>query len=519
VALLVFVLCGLATLGFSARLIFLFRDREAAVRWLLVTLPVLSCLFAIEVLAGILSAPASIWNEIRLSRSLALLQGFSLYPAEHEIGPIIGTLHPPLSHYLFLPAAAIHDSTTSIVAGSLIACLMVFSALGFALASAAPAGGRWAITAMSFLFCGFLIVESEGTFTAAFRIHADAPALAFATIACTFVGTRNRRMPSSSIWIAAAACTMAIASKQTIAPVALAVALYLAIAEGGKRFTMFLLASAVTGGSLLAVVLSILPARDFLFNTLLLAAHRPLKPGHLEILAGAYRKGRLEALPALLPLLVLAIGSWMAARPKPGLRQFFAANGWMVFLMASGVFIPTSMKAIMTVGADVNHLGFVLYFLFVAAGLAIQQYFTDVNPEARLSSRLFLATGILVSVAPGMILTVRESLHNFRANATETAHIYNLRHPGLAYFPCNPMTSLRDDGKLYDLDVALYDREIAGYPVTTQQLQSGLPYGFKVVALPPGEQIQSKALQGLLANFARVTDPELPGWSVYRRPT
>jgi hypothetical protein len=520
VAILVFVLCGFATLGFTAWFTFLFRYREAAVRWLLVTLPVLSFLFAIEVLAGILSAPAAIWNEIRLSRSLALLQGFALYPGEHALGPIIGTLHPPLSHYLFLPAAAIHDSTASIVVGSLIACLVVFSAAGFALASAAPAGaGRWAITAMSFLFCGFLIVQSEGTFTAAFRIHTDAPALAFATIACTFAAGRHRLMPASSIWISAAACMLAIASKQTIAPVALAVALYLAIAEGGKQFTTFLLASAVTGASLLAVALSILRARDFLFNTLVLASHRPLKPEYLQVLAGAYRTGRLEALPALLPLVFLAIGAWVAARPKPGLRQFFAANGWMVFLMASAVLVPTSVKAIMTVGADVNHLGFVLYFLFVAAGLAIQQYFADVNPDARLSSRLFLAIGILVSLAPGMILEVRHGLHNFRGNATETAHIYNLRHPGLAFFPCDPMTSLRDDGKLYHLDVALYDREIAGYPLTPQQLQSGLPDGFRIVALPPGEQIQSAALQGLIANFQRVTDPELPGWTVYRRPT
>jgi hypothetical protein len=494
------------------------RDREAPARWLLVTLPVLSCLFAIEVLAGILSAPESIWNEIRLSRSLALLRGFALYPGEHALGPIIGTLHPPLSHYLFLPAAAIHDSTISIVAGSLIACLMVFSALGFALASAVPPDGSWAITAMSFLFCAFLIVESEGTFTAAFRIHADAPALAFATIACTFAARRNRTMPASSIWIAAAACALAIGCKQTIAPVALAIALYLAIAEGGKQFTMFLLASLVTGASLLAVVLSILPARDFLFNTLVLASHRPLKPEYLQVLAGAYRTGRLEALPALLPLLFLAIGSWMAAGPKPGLRQFFAANGWIVFLLASALLIPTSMKAIMTVGADVNHLGFVLYFLFAAAGLAIQQYFADVNSDARLSSRLFLAIGITVSLAPGMILSLRESFHNFRTNPTQIAHDYKLHHPGLAYFPCNPMTSLREDGKLYDLDVALYDREVAGYPLTTQQLQSGLPNGFKLVALPPGEEIQSTALQGLIANLQRVTDPELPGWTVYRRP-
>jgi hypothetical protein len=518
VALLLIVLCGLAALGVSVWLAFHLRDREPTLRWLSTAQPVLWCLFAIEVLGGILRAPTLIWNEIRLTRSMALLHGFSLYPGEHDSGPIIGTLHTPISHFLFLPAAAIQDPTTSILAGSLLACVLVFSALGFALVrSAPPVSGRWVIAAVSFLFCGFLIVQSEGASNTAFGIHTDAATLAFATIACTLVAGPNRITPASSIWMATAACVLAIACKQTIAPVVVAIAVYVLIAEGRKRFALFLLAIAVTGGSLLALLLSILPARAFLFNTLVLAAHRPLKPGYLEILADTYRVGRLEALPALLPLLFLAIWSWMGSRPPRKLPELFAANRWIVFLMASAALIPVSMKAIVTVGTDVNHLGFVLYFLFVAAGVAIQQYFTDENPAARLGSRLFLITGILVSLAPGMTITVLASLRNLRSNASQTAHTYNLRHPGLAYFPCNPMTSLLTDGKLYHLDIALYDREVAGYPVTQEQLRSGLPRNLVLVALPPREQIQSQALQGLVAGFVRITDPELPGWTVDRR--
>jgi hypothetical protein len=519
VALFVLVFGGLAAMGVSVWLAFHLRDRDPSLRWLGTALPVLGCLFAIEVLGGILRAPTLIWNEIRLTRSLALLHGFSLYPGEHDLGPIIGTLHTPISHYLFLPAAAIHDPTNSILAGSLSACVVVFSALGFALIrSARPVMGCCLIAAVSFLFCGFLIVQSEGAFNTAFGIHTDAAAVAFATIACTLVGSRSRMTTASSVWMSAAACVLAIASKQTIAPVAVAISLYVAITEGRRRFALFLLAIAVTGGSLLAFLLSILPARAFLFNTLVLAAHRPLKPGYLEILADTYRVGRLEALPALLPLLFLAIWSWMTAKPTRKIREFFAANRWIVFLMASAALTPVSMKAIVTVGADVNHLGFVLYFLFVAAGLAIQQYFTDTNSMVRLSARLFLATGMLVSLAPGMTITVLESLRNLRGNASQTAHTYNLRYPGRAYFPCNPMASLLADGKLYHLDIALYDREIAGYPLTPNQLQSGLPRSLILVALPPGEQIQSQAFQGLVAGFVRITDPELPGWTVYRAP-
>ena len=120
-ALFLLVLCDLAALGVSVWLALQLRDREPSLRWLCAAIPVLSCLFAIELLAGILRAPTLIWNEIRLSRSLALLQGFHLYPGEHELGPIIGTLHPPIGHYLFFPAAEIRDPTMAIVAGSLLA--------------------------------------------------------------------------------------------------------------------------------------------------------------------------------------------------------------------------------------------------------------------------------------------------------------------------------------------------------------------------------------------------------------
>jgi hypothetical protein len=117
-----------------------------------------------------------------------------------------------------------------------------------------------------------------------------------------------------------------------------------------------------------------------------------------------------------------------------------------------------------------------------------------------------------------MILALPASLRNLRANPSQTAYDFDTRHPGIAYFPCDPMTSLLRDGKLYHLDIALYDREVAGHPLTPEQIRSGLPPGFMLVALPPGELLQSQALQGVFAGFVPITDPELPAWNVFRRP-
>ena len=244
-----------------------------------------------EVLEGIFRSPTLIWNESG-SRDPWRCSTVSL-----SIPPS-ANLARSSEHYThrqppsFLTTAAIHDPTTAILAGSLIAFLLVFSALGFALVRSASA--VTAVTALTFLFCGFLIVNSEGAFNTAFFIHTDAAALAFATVACSLVAGRNR-ITTAALWMSALACALAIASKQTIAPVALAIALYVAITEGGKRLASFLFALAVTGGSILAILLAVFPARAFLFNTFVLAAHRPLKPGYLQILADTYRAGRALA--------------------------------------------------------------------------------------------------------------------------------------------------------------------------------------------------------------------------------
>jgi hypothetical protein len=78
------------------------------------------------------------------------------------------------------------------------------------------------------------------------------------------------------------------------------------------------------------------------------------------------------------------------------------------------------------------------------------------------------------------------------------------------------MASLLSNGKVYHVDFSVYDREIAGYPLTSHQFEAGLPSGFTVVAIPPGEQPQSSALRDMLARYEQVADTELPGWTVYK---
>jgi hypothetical protein len=127
------------------------------------------------------------------------------------------------------------------------------------------------------------------------------------------------------------------------------------------------------------------------------------------------------------------------------------------------------------------------------------------------------ALGILVGIAPGAVLSLPSRLRDVHQNVPEVALRYEVRHPGRAYFPYNPMASLLSNGSAYHLDYSIYDREITGYPLSSHQIEAGLPPGFSVVAIPPGERLQSSALRGMFERYDQVGDIELPGWTVYKR--
>jgi len=488
-------------------------------RWGPAATALLVCLLAVQAAAGILNAPAFVWNEIRLARSLALLHGYSLYPDRNATGPVIGTLHTPVSHCLYLAAAGFHSPTAALLSGSLLTLLLVFIPLGWVVLRATEgARDRLLVSAAAFLFCGFPIMQAPGTYHTATMIHTDAAALAFATLACGIFCNPRKPITVPQAWLAGAGCVLAVGSKQTMAPIVLAVALFLAVAAGARLLAHFGAALLVGGAVLLAAILAVVPAHDFLFNTVTLAAHRPLKYGYFGLLGESYRAAKQDALPAVFPMLLLAGCQWMQVGRRPHLRDFVRSNRWLAFALAAAALIPVTVKAIVTVGTDVNHLGILLYLLFVAAALSIEQCFADPdNSFLRVSAWICAALGILIGIAPGAALSLPSRLRDVHKNAAEAALHYELRHPGRAYFPCNPMASLLSEGKAYHVDYSVYDREIAGYPLTSPQFEAGLPSGFTVIAIPPGERPVSRALRDMLQRFALVPDNELPGWTVYRR--
>ena len=487
-------------------------------RWQAAAFALLLPLLAAEAAAGILNAPFFIWNEFRLARSVALWHGFSLYLDKDAAGPVIGTLHPPVSHCIYLLVAGLHNPTYLLLAASLLSLLLTFVPLAWVLLRAVEStGDRLFVALPAFLFCGFLILQTPGTLHIATMIHVDAAAIAFATIACGTFCNPRKPISARQAWLAGLAGVLAVGSKQTLAPILLGIALFIAVSAGARLLAHFGAAVLVGAAVLFAAILAFVPAHAFLFNTITLAAHRPLKDGYVELLVKSYRTFKQDALPALFPILLLPGCQWIAAAPRLALRDFFRANRSFVFALAAAALIPVTVKAIVTVGADVNHQGLVLYLLFVAAGLAIEQGLADPHrPFVRGCAWICAALGILVSLAPGALLTLPSRLRQVRFNASETALHYELRHPGFAYFPYSPLASLLSAGRAFHMDFSVYDREMGGYPLTAHQFEAGLPSAFKMVAIPPGEQPRSIALQNMLQRYERIADLELPEWTVYK---
>jgi hypothetical protein len=103
-----------------------------------------------------------------------------------------------------------------------------------------------------------------------------------------------------------------------------------------------------------------------------------------------------------------------------------------------------------------------------------------------------------------------------RSSTTQVAYDYARQHPGKTYFPVNPLAALLAEGRLTHLDSALYDREIAGFPINAEQFAAGLPARCEFVAYPPRNEPRAAILRELVKGQPPVQELGLEGWSVYR---
>ena len=306
-------------------------------------------------------------------------------------------------------------------------------------------------------------------------------------------------------------------------PLLLALCLFMLLVYGvlpTLRYAACLLASGLVLSSLMVALFG--PAKAMLFNIMTLASHRPAAA---IIWFPIYMQ--LEFLPAIIPLLLFALYWFFYERgPGNGWRRLFLNHRWLVFPLIAMVLLPGSIKALATWGGATNHIGVPCYFLVLGATLGMNQFMTGgTSADAKADASKLLAAALILVSLPQVPMTIYRTTRKIASQAppVSIAYEYSLRHPGQAYFPLNPLASFFADHKFYHMGWALLDREVSGYPVNEAQFLSAIPSHFTRMAFPPGDSKMSglfpEVLVKYLSGWQQIADPELPGWTVFERPS
>jgi hypothetical protein len=484
-------------------------------RALAITAPLFGLLIVADLVAGVLrSVEDRYWNDARLARGIALRYGYTLYPGRDSQAPIIGTMHGPLPHLLYSCLAFLKDPTRLLIAGCALSCLLYFGAvLWLHLRAQRNLAGAY-----GFFVCTALLLASSGGRYSGLTVHVDACALCCAMLGAGLLA-RAGPLPTGTIIASAVLAVLAVAAKQTMAPVAVALPCFVLMADGGRAFARYVAIQIAASAAIFGAILALFrPTRDFLFNTFTLALRQPRTDSiGFRMMDGLFRV-RSETAAATAPLLLLIA---MFALTPGSVREKIGKHRWLVFVSIAALQLPVELRAWTTAGGVQNHLGVITLFIALATTLGLTELWkrnTSAEPAwTGLAARALLIGMLLAHIS--LPLGMFGDAGRVRTSPTQVAYDYLRQNPGRAYFPINPLASLLAEGRLTHLDDALHDRELAGFPISPQQLAAGLPPGCDLVAYPPTLEPHAAILRGLLEGKPLVEEPRLKGWNVYRVKT
>jgi hypothetical protein len=502
------------------------RSLERFERTIASTMPTLMALFAIAVVELILAAPYELLNEMRITRTFALFSGVNLYPGNDATGAIVGTPHPPVSHILYWPTVFAKTPTLAIEIGSAISFTLFFAPvvwLHFCRGLDERRG--FLLPCFALLTFGFMMLQGAGMRMCAFRIHTDAAAICFATIGAGILSRVDGSHGWGRLFLSSVFAVLSVGCKQTMAPLLFALCLFVLLVGGIRpalQYMACVLASGIAFSS--AIVAIFWPPKDLLFNLVTLASHRPSWGSYTQIHLEIYE----EALLPMLALMLFGLHWYFYERsPASGWRSLLAGHRWLVFPLIGILLAPVCVKARSTYGGEPNHIGLFVYFFALGTTLGLSQLMTETteNPYRAKASRILALSLILASLGARSLAVFRQgAVRDNRSSRTWEAYEYDLRHPGRAYFPWNPLASVFVEHKFYHIESALQDREAAGHGINQAQFVSGIPAHLSLVATPfdilafDPDSPPRRALAEFLSSWKRIDDPELPGWTVYQRP-
>jgi hypothetical protein len=457
------------------------------------------------------------WSGARLAPALALRVGYPLYPPV-DGGPINGWIYPPVGVLAYLPATFARDPVLMILAARGLTVFFVLGPVGILLARAWREHRIGATTAfVLFALFALLAQVSRPLRYVSTEVLSDAVALGLGALALSILEWHRSAPRNLQVAWAAALATLAVLSKQPALPILAVVPLW-SLATGG--LPAFRRASAITATVAVAIATPIVlgfGARALFFNTVVIPGHHPWQFPDVATIGDALARALDQERTILLfPIFALLVVAGALVRRREGFGMALPSLAWPPFLLASVMECPMAVAGYAKLGGDVNSLAHVLYPLTIAALLLVADAVVLAPRVEWLVLVGTLALAIRVAHGEYVTLAATPAWHDewvrgpswIQVERSVTRFLRN--HPGEAYFPTYPLEHLVVEGRLPHFEHGVFDRAIAGFPPTPEELRRYVPRHARYLCYPMARSYTAQFMRTSLPEFdRRVQLPEL----------
>jgi uncharacterized membrane protein YuzA (DUF378 family) len=479
---LMFVCAGL----YALRILFA-KGREISFehRFMIAAAPLLVCLMFSLLVYSVIRMPGRDWNAARITPSVALKFGYTLYYPANQ-GPILNTLYAPITAVAYLPAALGNDPTSAIlIAGAINTGSMAFAMLFLLLALKGPEQNtlnrslRWALWVL-----GVAAIYSHAGISYAIQsIHADAPAMGMMLVACTLLMLAGDKPSFRRLTVAALLAACAGFSKQIEVFCLPGIFFYLGFVFGWRSAFTFAGLVAAWAGVCVVVCSAVFGGFEaMMFNIVEVPSLHAWKGPKVAILIKSFIKLMLGGGFILLPLALFVVRAFDRCKISvAGVGGVLNQNRWLLLIFAGGTMTIGSVLGEVKIGGMENSYH-TLYYLIAGLVVAIWQWVNSTTDGEQRAATIgiFVVAALLMGshLEPLVNLTRARKIWD---NPQQHAYEFAKKHPGEAVFPWNPLSTLYADGKLYHFEYGIYDRVFSDFHPTDEHFRKHLPANLKYI--------------------------------------
>lgn len=436
--------------------------------------------------------PAMVWNDLRLAPSVALAQGWPIYPSATE-GVVNTWTYGPLPVLLFWPVSWASSAFGALQIGAGLNLAFTLGAIGFVCF-------RWpvpegSITGREARFVAFLLCVA---------MWPEAPLLYYVSdniaVACGLVGTTllAQRRDSFGLWAAAGFTAAAVACKQTAVGLAAGHLLCLALTGGRAAVVGYAWRCVAVGLAMAAVAAWAFGPFALWFTLVELPAHFGWTPDPWGRLLD---QAPQAAGQILAPALVLVVFRRSLLRGT----ALLAACVWLCTL-------PLGLAALFKTGGRMNSVHSFLLWLPPVVTLAVT---TTRGAGPHLPGRT-IAAGLAAAFACGQLAFAAEIRLWPRREFYREADSIAARLPNQVWFPMHPLANLYRDHRYYHDEDGIYVRALTKMPLGRQHLLNHLPRDLRVIALPTNATSWGMARKLLPPGAEQF---EIGSWTLWHLPS